>query len=282
MQRYEQYKDSGVEWIGQIPKDWKIKKLGKIGCFSGAGIDKKINPDEPFVNMINYTDVYGNDSWSIKLDMDFMRVTCPKNKLSECLVEKGDLIFTPSSETIEDIGVSALVEDSLKNTVYSYHVLRYRTDKVSFMYKKYLCNNAKIQQYFSSRAVGSIRKTLNRSDFKNTPVIIPPLSIQTAIAKHLDRKIAQIVSLIEDKQNLITVLKEKRQSIISEAVTKGINKNVPMKDSGVEWIGKVPQHWEVKRLKRNFEIVKRLYYQLDRSVLSSYSKRIKNKRFRKQ
>ena len=243
-------KDSGIEWIGEIPEDWDVHRLAGLGEFSGSGNDKKINPDEPTVKMINYVDVYNNKTYELNADIDYMTVSCPENKYSELLVQKGDLIFTPSSETIDDIGISALVVDDLKNTVYSYHVLRYRAnEKIDFSFKKYLCNNHYARNYFSSKAVGTVRKTLNRDDFKNLKIALPPIEAQAKIAIYLDKKCAEIDAIIAAKEKTNELLKERRQSIIYEAVTKGLDPTVPMKDSGVEWIGEIPEHWSVIRAK---------------------------------
>lgn len=245
MKRYAEYKESGIEWIGEIPKEWEVIKLRNIGDFSASGIDKLINKNEEIVRIINYVDVYGNVSCELR-EKDYMQVTAKKEKIIQHQVIIGDLIFTPSSETVDDIGVSALVVEDLPNTAYSYHVLRFRFKKdVVFRYRKYMCNNYFTQKYFSSRATGSIRKTLNREDFKETPVVIPPLLTQQLIADYLDRKTTAIDSLIADKQNLVELLKEKRNAVISEAVTTGLDKTVKMKDSGIDWIGKIPEDYEI-------------------------------------
>ena len=242
-------KDSGIEWIGKIPEDWEIMKMRYLGNFSSSGIDKKINPEEPLVKIINYTDVYGNLKMLLN-NKDYMTVSAPQDKINKNLVEEGDLIFTPSSETIEDIGVSALINEKLENTSFSYHVLRFQFYKnINKQYKKYLCNNNYVQNYFSSRAVGSIRKTLNRDDFKELNVLIPPLEEQELIADYLDKKVKEIDNIISKTQETIEEYKKYKQSVITEAVTKGLNLNVEMKDSGIEWIGEIPKYWDIIPLK---------------------------------
>ena len=242
-------KDSGIEWIGKIPKEWEVIKLGRLGEFTSSGIDKKVEKNQPKIRIINYTDVYGNKKLILE-EKEYMVVTCPAHKVEEHQVNIGDLIFTPSSETIEDIGVSALVNEYLENTAFSYHVLRYKFNKeVAHNYKKYLCNNQYVQNYFSSRATGSIRKTLNREDFRSCIVFLPQLTEQQKIANYLDKKVSQIDDIILKQKSLIEKYKAYKQSLITETVTKGLNKNVPMNDSGVEWIGEIPSHWKVERIK---------------------------------
>lgn len=250
LKKYPKYKPSGIEWIGEIPEHWEVKKLRFIGNFSSSGIDKKINEDEPLVKIINYTDVYGNSSRILDSKRNYMEVSCSEVKRIEHKVSKGDLIFTPSSETIEDIGLSALVDEDLENTAFSYHVLRFRFEKeVCHSFKKYLCNNNLVLSYFSANARGTTRQTLSRDNFNSAIVILPPNEEQTAIANFLDEKTAKIDSLIEKKKKLIELYKEEKTALINQAVTRGINPNVKLKPSGIDWLGDIPEHWEVKKLK---------------------------------
>lgn len=250
MKIYDKYKDSGVEWIGEIPEGWEVNQLGIIGNFSSSGIDKKLLDNEPFVKIINYTDIYGNHQMSLDSKKEYMIVTTPQSKINEHLVKKGDLIFTPSSETQEDIGLSAVVIEDLNNTAFSYHVLRYQFHKnIDINFKKYLCNNYFVLNHFSKCSQGTTRQTLGRNDFKTTVVVIPSSSEQTAIANYLDRKTAEIDELIADKKRLLELYEEEKTAIINQAVTKGINPSVKMKDSGIEWLKEIPLHWEVNRIK---------------------------------
>ena len=261
-------KDSGIKWIGEIPEDWEAIKMRNLGMFSSSGIDKLINPDEPMVKIINYTDVYGNKSLILN-NKDYMIVSASEEKINKHSVNEGDLIFTPSSETIEDIGVSALVNENLKNTAFSYHVLRFQFNRnVVKNYKKYICNNHYVQNIFSSKATGSIRKTLKRDDFKELVVLLPQFQEQQAIANFLDQKVSEIDHILEKTRESIEEYKKYKQSLITEAVTKGLNPDVEMKDSGIEWIGEIPKHWEVKKIKYIFEILKRISGQLGYDVLS--------------
>jgi len=250
MKKYDSYKDSGIEWIGEIPSHWEEYRLGVIGRFSSSGIDKKIIEDEPHVMIINYTDVYGNKEMILNSKKEYMVVTTPQSKIEQHSVKKGDLIFTPSSETKEDIGLSAVVVDDLENTAFSYHVLRFQFNQVvDLQFKKYLCNNNIVLNYFSKNSKGTTRQILGREDFKNAKVVIPPLDEQTAIANFLDRKTSEIDEIIADKKRLLELYEEEKTAIINKAVTKGINPDAPMKDSGIEWLGEIPEHWEVKKIK---------------------------------
>jgi len=257
--KYSSYKDSGIEWLGKIPEHWEVKRLGTLGRFSASGIDKHINKNESLVKIINFTDIYSNTRHILDNSIQYMEVTTPENNRIKHLVQKGDLIFLPSSETYEDLGLAALVNEELDNTSFSYHVIRLQFKKdIEHHFKKYLTNNNFVLNQFSSYGKGTTRKIIGRNVFKNVKVIIPPKEEQIKIASFLDEKTSQIDKAISQKEKLIELLKEYRQIIINEAVTKGLNKNVEFKDSGVEWIGKIPKHWEVKKLKNIFKFNKGL------------------------
>ncbi|MCH5229117.1 MAG: restriction endonuclease subunit S [Muribaculaceae bacterium] len=259
-------KDSGIPWIGEIPKDWEKRKMRTLGDFTASGIDKKIIENEHLLKIINYVDVYNNTSHELRNDKEYMVVSASLDKINEHKIKIGDLIFTPSSETKEDIGMSAVVMEDIPNTAYSYHVIRFRQNNsnlIDLKYSKYLCNNALIWQYFSSNSNGTIRQTLSREVFKECEVLLPPLQEQKAIAEFLDKKCGEIDELVTLQNKMIEELKAYKQSIISETVT-GKNhigrtsrtslQPIPMKDSGIEWIGEIPQHWKVSKLKYYIEI----------------------------
>ena len=242
-------KDSGIPWIGEIPKEWKVMKLRNLGKFSASGIDKKVVEDEPLVRIINYVDIYKNTNKEL-WEQNYMVVSAPAEKCQEHQVNVGDMFFTPSSETIEDIGVSAVVMEELANTAFSYHIIRFQpTTDIDFNFRKYITNNTACLNYFSSCATGSIRKTISRDVFKECIVPLPPLAEQQKIAEFLDRKCSEIDEIVALQEKVIEELKAYKQSVITEVVTKGLNPNTPMRDSGIEWIGSIPEHWEVARLK---------------------------------
>ena len=248
--KYDSYKDSGIEWIGKIPSHWETSRLCYIGEFTSSGIDKKINLDEPFVKIINFTDIYKNKTHILDDNIDYMVVTAPENKIKQNLVQKGDLIFLPSSETYEDLGLSALVNDELDNTSFSYHVINFRiSSDMNHNFRKYLTNNNLILNQFSREGQGTTRKIIGRNVFRNIKVVIPPIHEQTTIANYLDKKTTQIDHLIAKKEQFIQLLEEERVAVINQAVTKGLDPKVPMKDSGIDWLGEIPVHWEVKKLK---------------------------------
>ena len=250
MRKYEKYKDSDIEWIDEIPEHWKVDKLGWQGYFSASGIDKKNVEGEALVNMVNYTDIYGNEKKTLAADKEYMIVSCPEEKVLTHQVLKGDLLYTPSSETIEDIGLSALVIEDLPNTVFSYHVIRLQITKdFDLGFRKYLCNNNFVLNQFSREAKGTTRQIIGRDVFKKINIVIPPKTEQVAIANYLDKKTEEIDQLIKQKEQLLLLFEEEKTSIINQIITKGTNPNVTLIDSKFEWLGEIPGHWEVKKLK---------------------------------
>jgi type I restriction enzyme S subunit len=256
MRKYENYKDSGIEWIGEIPSHWEKSRLCYLGEFTSSGIDKKINPEESLVKIINFTDIYKNKNHILDNNIDYMVVSAPENKIKQHLVKKGDLIFLPSSETYEDLGLSALVNEELENTSFSYHVINFRiSPDMNHEFKKYLTNNNFVLNQFAREGQGTTRKIIGRNVFRNIKVPIPPIEEQTAIANYLDQKTSQIDDFIAKKERLIQLLEEERTAIINQAVTKGLDPGVPMKDSGVEWLGEIPAHWELKSFRFCIDIL---------------------------
>lgn len=203
MKRYPTYKDSGIEWPKVIPIHWQMMKLGRMGRFSASGIDKKSDSDELPVRMVNYTDVYGNQSLEISSSDFLMETTTSAEKVAEHSLKQGDILFTPSSETEEDIGVSVVIAKNLDKTVYSYHLIRFRPFnrfvELFLKFRKYFCNSHEVLSQFSRLCKGTTRQILGRDDFKGVQVVLPPVGEQSTIASFLDRKTAQIDDLIAKK-----------------------------------------------------------------------------------
>src|SRR5690554_1514699 len=210
-------KDSGIKWIGQIPEHWEVKRLKEIGNIETSSVNKKIEEDEEMVKLVNYIDVYNNPNKEIWNKDDYMQVSAKINQIQNKILRQGDVLFTPSSETIEDIGVSSVVMENLKNTLYSYHLLRLKfREKIYLNFKKYMLNNDFVQYYFSHSATGTTRKILGLNTFYNLKVVFPPSIVeQTEIATYLDHKSQTIDKIVGNIQNQITTLKELRKTLIN-------------------------------------------------------------------
>ncbi|MCW8966589.1 MAG: restriction endonuclease subunit S, partial [Candidatus Pacearchaeota archaeon] len=175
-----------------------------------------------------------------------------------------------SSETYEDLGLASLINEDLENTSFSYHVIRYKFSyDIDHSFKKYITNNEFVQSQFSRLGKGTTRKIIGRGVFNDIVVVVPPLVEQTVIGNFLNLKTAKIDQVIAIKEKQIALLKERKKILIQNAVTRGLNPNVPMKYSGVEWIGDIPEHWEIFRFKNLF-IQSRLPPKKDDGVVTSY------------
>jgi restriction endonuclease S subunit len=158
--------------FGEIPNSWSIKKLGEIGEFKTSSVDKKIKQDEEKVFLLNYMDVYKN--YFIDKSLKLMEVTAKEKQISNNDVRKGDIFFTPSSETPDDIGHSAVIMDDLENTVYSYHLMRLRLESdFDLKFRGYFCNTNLVLKQFSKLSKGVTRFTLSKEDFMRVEVILP-------------------------------------------------------------------------------------------------------------
>ncbi|MCY3870804.1 MAG: restriction endonuclease subunit S [Gemmatimonadetes bacterium] len=246
--KYETYKESGVEWLGEIPAGWTTQKLKFVARVQPSNVDKKSKKDEKEVQLCNYTDVYYNEE--ITADLPFMKATASDVQIKKFTLKRGDTIITKDSEDPNDIAVPAYVPQDLDGVVCGYHLALLRPEKGTCGgYLKRVMDTQYARSAFATRANGITRYGLGTYAISNFILPFPPLEEQKQIAAFLDKETTKIDTLIDKQEQLITLLQEKRQAIISHAVTRGLNPNVKMKDSGIEWLGKMPAHWEVKKLK---------------------------------
>ena len=252
--RYPEYKESGVEWIGEIPGHWRVKRLKYISKVVASYVDKHINPDEIQVNLCNYIDVYYHEK--IDSSINFMKGSCNHDEYERSLIQKGDVIITKDSESADDIGVPAFTQEELTNIVCGYHLSIIRAlNEIDGKFLFRFIQSKWVGRYFEANSTGITRFSLGKSIIENLSTILPPLSEQTQIANFLDRKTEQIDKLIRIKERRIELLQEQRTALINQAVTKGLDPNVEMKPSGMEWIGDIPVHWNVVPLTKYLESI---------------------------
>ena len=196
------------------------------------------------VQLCNYTDVYHQEQ--ILSSLPFMEATATPAQIARFGLRAGDVIITKDSETADDIAIAAYVPETLPTVVCGYHLALLRPFKgTSGPFIKRFFDSAFAKSQVQVRANGLTRVGLGQYALNNLMVATPPLDEQVLIADHLDRETAKIDALVEAQQRLIELLKEKRQAVISHAVTKGLDPSASMKDSGVGWLGQVPAHWRV-------------------------------------
>ena len=246
--RYPAYKDSGVEWLGEVPGHWEVKRLKQICHVFPSNVDKKSYDGETPVLLCNYTDVYYNDR--IVDSMNFMAATATTEQIEKFTLRAGDTIITKDSETADDIAIAAYVPADLPGVICGYHLSMVRPLTMTHgAFVKRLFDSTYAKSSFAVLANGLTRVGLGTYALDNVELPVPPFEEQQTIATFLDQETAKIDSLIAEQRALALLLKEKRQAVISHAVTKGLNPAAPMKDSGVAWLGEVPGNWEVKRIK---------------------------------
>lgn len=249
MKQYPKYKDSGINWLKQLPNDWGIKRLKYSSKVQFSNVDKKSFNDEIDVKLCNYTDVYNNEY--ITNDFSFMNATATSFEIEKFQLNKNDVLITKDSETPDDIAVPSFVKKDIPNTLCAYHLAQIRPKHQEIL-GEYLFRLFQVKDFntkFITSANGVTRFGLSNYSIANINVTIPPIEQQKVIVNYLDKKTEQIDTLIEKKQKQIELLKEYRTAIINQAVTKGLNPNAKMKDSGIEWLCPIPEHWNVKRLK---------------------------------
>ena len=247
---YPAMKDSGVPWLGEVPEHWKASRLRNAIEMRVSNVDKHIKDDEVPVRLCNYVDVYKHDR--IHHQMPFMRATASSEEIERFRLERGDVLITKDSESWNDIGVPALVEHPAADLICGYHLalLRPLCDRLLGEYLFRALQSTTIAYQFHVEANGVTRYGLSHTAIKSIWLPLPPLPEQAAIVRFLDHVDRRIRRYIRAKQKLIKLLEEQKQAIIHRAVTRGLGPNVRLKPSGVEWLGDVPEHWDVRSAKQ--------------------------------
>ena len=244
------FKDSGIEWLGEIPEHWDIKRLRYIGYIFG-GLTGKTSKDfsneyiQGFKPYITFKNVCNNTI------IDFSNIEYVSINVLEIQnrVIKNDILFLQSSETLDEVGKSAIYLSD-KEIYLNTFCKGFRVQKSAYpIFLNYLFVSLTYKRYFMQNCSGFTRINLRQEHFLDIPLIIPPIEEQKAIADFLDSKCKQIESFVDKKQKLISLLNEKKQALINECVTKGLDKNVKYKNSGVEYLGEIPKHWKIKKFK---------------------------------
>ena len=243
---YPAYKPSGIAWLGDVPEHWGLVQLGRIGRISkGTGGTKEDETPEG-IPCIRYGDLYTSHKFHIVGSRTF--VTEAK-ALEYTPIQYGDILFAGSGETIEEIGKSAvnLMESP---ACCGGDVILFRPDiDVDARFSGYAIDCPQSQYQKSCMGRGITIMHIYGDELKRLWVTLPPLPEQTAIARYLDYVDRRVRRYVEAKRKLIALLEEERQAVIHQAVTRGLDPNVPLKPSGVEWLGDIPAHWDVRRLR---------------------------------
>lgn len=244
--RYDKYKDSGIAWIGEIPEHWEvcsIKQIMKNKSIKGF-------PNETVLSLYRDFGIIPKDSRD-----DNHNVTS-EDTSNYKLVENGDFVINKMKAWQGSMAIS-----DFKGIISpAYYICKIFSPKVVRKYIHYLLRDESYKAEYMRLSTGMRigQWDLNIDDFLQINTILPLLSEQQSIATYLDQKCGEIDELITLQEEIITKLQSYKQSVITEAVTKGLDKNVPLKDSGIEWIGEIPEHWKVKRLKFSCNVFGRI------------------------
>ena len=244
---YPAYRDSGVEWIGDVPKDWEVKPIKIVATYNDDVLPDSMAADTP----INYVDIsavsYADGIGSTEVMLFGNAPSRARRK-----AKAGDVVISTVRTYLKAV---AAVDESHADCVYStgFAVLRARDGRIEPNFLKWLALNELFIQSVESHSEGLSYPAINAPELVNLKTVIPSFHDQALIASTLDRETKRIDSLIAKKTKFIELLKEKRQALITHAVTKGLDPNVKMKPSGVDLIGDVPAHWAIKRLKHLLE-----------------------------
>ena len=254
---YPAYKPSGVEWLGEVPKRWEVRRLRTAVAMRVSNVDKHVREGETPVRLCNYVDVYKHD-W-ISQRIDFMRATATPEEVSQFRLAEGDVLITKDSEAWDDIGVPAVVTEPADDVISGYHLalLRPIADVLTGGYLLRALQSKGLAHQFHVAAKGVTRYGLSHDGIKSVWLALPPLAEQAAIARYLDDADRRIRRCIQAKEKLVELLEEQRQALVNEAVTGRVDVRTgrpypAYKLSGVEWLGNVPAHWDVRPAKWHF------------------------------
>ena len=230
--RYSEYKESRIPWVARIPTAWKVEPLLAVAAERNQSNEGMVED-----NLLSLS--YGR---IIPKDIESTDGLLPESFETYQIVEPDDIVFrlTDLQNDKRSLRTAIVRERGIITSAY----LAVRPSRIFPQYLHYSLRACDVQKVFYSMG-GGLRQSLKYSDIKRFPLVIPPYGEQKAIVQFLDRETAKIDALIAEQEQLIALLKEKRQAVISYSVTKGLNPDAPMKDSGVDWLGKVPVHWKV-------------------------------------
>jgi type I restriction enzyme, S subunit len=255
MKRYTEYKDSGLEWLGIIPKHWITNKFcrvsymkGRIG-WQGLKQSEFVNDDSmPYlITGMNFKN--GVINWEEVYHISEERYA----EAPEIQLQKDDVLMTKDGTIGKLLYVDHLPNKASLNS--HLLVLRPLNNEYIPRYIYYQLQSEHFKNHVEQVKTGTTFYGITQEGTGQFKVLLPPIPEQSQIAAFLDHKTKQINDLIDKKQKIIELLKEEHTAIINQAVTKGFDPNVFMKDSGVEWLGKIPEHWELRKIGRSFNII---------------------------
>lgn len=251
--RYENHEDVGIEWLGDVPGHWEVLSLGKVtidkcdGPF-GSGLKSEHYADDGVrvVRLQNIKEIGFDGS-----DAAFIEESYYQRSLANHDVVGGDVLIAGLGDDKNTVGRACVAPTGIEPAMVKADCFRFRLNKTRASARFVATQLSAGSRYDAGMlSSGSTRSRIPLSLMATRKIALPPICEQNAITAFLDRETGKIDALVTEQQRLIELLKEKRQAVISHAVTKGIDPHAPMKDIGVEWIGEVPAHWSIMQIKR--------------------------------
>ena len=238
-QPYPTYKPSGVEWLGEIPAHWEVRRLKYSAPFGNGKLANK--PEGA-----TYVGLENIESWTGELLLDYQ-----PDSVDSAVVTfvPGDVLFGKLRPYLAKVA-----HPDFGGTATSEVLVMRPLEECSQSYLAYCLLNAPYIRWIDTLTYGAKMPRVSPDEVACSAITLPPLPEQQTIAAFLDRETARVDALVAKKERLIDLLQEKRTALITRAVTRGLDPDAPMKDSGVEWLGEIPAHWEVERLKSIAEI----------------------------
>lgn len=244
---YRKYRNSGVEWLGEIPSHWDVTPLKRVasvqtGIAKGKDMAGKQTITVPYLRVANVQDGY------LSLD-DVAMIEIEPEQLARYRLRAGDVLMNEGGD-FDKLGRGAIWSGAIADCIHQNHVFAVRPHGFDSHWLTQVTASRYAQFYFMGRAKQSTNlASISSSNIMELPVVVPPAAERDGILAFLDREIGKIDALLAEQRKLIALLAEKRQSTISHAVTRGLRPDVPMKQSSLVWTDEVPMHWSVKRLK---------------------------------
>lgn len=251
MVQYKKYKDSDIEWIGKIPDRWDVRKLKFVFTF-GKGLSiTKDNLTESGVSVISYGQIHSKENLGIGI-IDTLKRYVDAGYLTtnkQSLVRNNDFIFADTSEDLEGVGNCVFVDN--EDILFAgYHTIILRAKEIQHnKYLAYLFLSDYWRNQIRSRVTGVKVYSITKTILNGNTVLLPSIPEQEQIAKYLDWKCGEVDRIVDVRERQIKLLGELRTSVISRAVTRGLDPNAPLKNSGIEWIGQIPERWDYNRIK---------------------------------
>lgn len=247
LRKYPAYRDSHQPWLESVPAHWALRRLRTVAEMRVSSVDKVTAKEDIAVRLCNYVDVYNNQRISDRIE--FMRASATQDQVARFRLRKGDVLITKDSESWNDIGVPSLVEYEAEDLVCGYHLalLRPRADLVrgEYLFRALQSKDVAVQLHVSANGV--TRYGLAHGAIRSVVLPLPPMHEQVAIVRYLDHVDRRIGRFIRAKRKLVRLLEEQKQTAVQRAATRGLDPDAPLKASGLDWLGDVPEHWKVRR-----------------------------------